>query len=95
MSEPSTMFQFLLYVAGDGPNSAHAVSNLRAICREYLPERHQIEVVDVLTNQIRALTDGVMITPLLVKLSPGPVRKIVGSLSQRDAVLHALELAHA
>lgn len=94
MSAPA-IFRFLLYVAGDGPNSVHATANLRAICGEYLPERHEIEVVDVLTNPERALSDGVMMTPLLVKLSPGSVRKIVGSLSQRAAVLQALELTHA
>lgn len=94
MSEPA-VFRFLLYVAGDGPNSVHAMANLRAICREYLPERHEIEVVDVLKDQERALSDKVMMTPLLVKLSPGTVRKIVGSLSQRDAVLQALDLSHA
>ena len=94
MSTPA-VFRFLLYVAGEGPNSLHAMANLHAICREYLPERHEIEIVDVLKNQERALSDGVMMTPLLVKLSPGPVRKIIGSLSQRDAVLQALDLSHA
>ena len=94
MSAPA-VFQFLLYVAGEGPNSVHAAANLHAICREYLPERHKIEVVDVLKHQERALSDGVMLTPLLVKLSPGPIRKIVGNLSQREAVLRALDLCHA
>ena len=94
MSEPPDVFQFLLYVAGEGPNSVNAIANLHAICREYLPERHQIEIVDVLKNQERALSDHVMMTPLLVKLLPGPVRKIVGSLSHRESVLQALELSH-
>lgn len=93
MSAP-VIFRFLLYVAGDGPNSVHATANLHAICREHLPERHEIEVVDVLQDQERALTDGVMMTPLLVKLSPAPVRKIVGSLGQRASVLQALGLSN-
>ena len=85
-------FKFLLYVAGDGPNSAQALANLDAICREHLAGRHEIEVVDVLREPQRALADLVMLTPLLVKLSPGPVRKITGSLSQREPVLQALGL---
>ena len=32
--------------------------------------------------------------PLLVKLSPAPIRKITGTLSQRDLVLQTLELPH-
>ncbi len=86
-------FQFRLYVAGDGPYSMQAIANLRAVCDQLLPGRHEIEVVDVLTHKRRALDDGVMLTPLLIKLSPGPVRKVAGSLSQRDALLEALGIA--
>ncbi len=85
-------FQFRLYVAGDGPSSAQAIANLDQLCREHLPERHQIEIVDVLCEPQRALIDGVMLTPLLMKLSPVPVRQIVGSLSKRDLVLQELGL---
>jgi circadian clock protein KaiB len=91
MSAPAH-FKFRLYVAGDGPNSAQAMANLEAICREHLAERHEIEVVDVLREPQRALADLVMLTPLLVKLSPGPIRKIAGTLSQRGPVLQALGL---
>jgi circadian clock protein KaiB len=85
-------FKFRLYVAGDGPNSLQAIANLNALCREHLPERHEIEIVDVLREQQRALADGVMLTPLLVKLSPAPIRKIIGTLSRREPVLQALGL---
>ncbi len=85
-------FTFRLYVAGDAPNSTQAIANLRALCREHLPERYQIEIVDVLHDPKRALADGVFLTPMLVKTSPGPIRKIVGSLSQRQPVLQALGL---
>jgi circadian clock protein KaiB len=88
----ATPFKFRLYVAGDGPNSALAIANLWAICREHLPERHEIEIVDVLRDQKRALADRVMLTPLLVKFSPEPTRKITGTLSQRAPVLQALGL---
>jgi circadian clock protein KaiB len=91
MNQPA-VFRFRLYIAGEGPNSVHAVANLQAICRECLSDRHEIEIVDILKDQDRALADGVMMTPLLVKLSPAPVRKIVGSLSVRDSVLQALGL---
>jgi len=91
MSTPVS-FKFRLYVAGDGPHSTQAIANLRALCGEHLPERHEVEVVDVLRDPQRALADGVMLTPLLVKLSPAPIRKIIGSLSQRASVLQALGL---
>ena len=91
MSRPAT-FKFRLYVAGDTQNSAQASANLTALCRAHLPERHEIEVVDVLRDPKRALTDGVFMTPTLVKLAPSPVRTIVGTLSQTEPVLQALGL---
>ena len=85
-------FKFRLYVAGDSPNSAKAILNLRALCLEVLDNRHEIEVVDVLREPKRALEDGILLTPTLVKLSPAPVQRIVGSLNQREPVLQALGL---
>ncbi|MEO6055008.1 MAG: circadian clock KaiB family protein [Chthoniobacterales bacterium] len=85
------IFKFRLYIAGDGPNSIKAEANLNALCREHLPERHEIEIVDVLRDPQRALDDKVMMTPQLVKLSPAPVRKVVGTLSQPDTVRQVMQ----
>ena len=88
----SSIFKFRLYVAGDAQNSMLARSNLRALCETYLSERHEIEVVDVFREQTRALEDGVFMTPTLLKLAPESERRIVGTLSQTQAVLLALGL---
>ena len=85
-------FKFRLYVAGDAQNSAQAVANLTAICHTYLPDRHDIEIVDVFREPKRALADGILMTPTLVKLTPSPVRRIIGTLSQTQPVLQALGL---
>lgn len=86
------MFKFRLYVAGDAQNSSQAISNLNEICLAYLPGRHEIEIVDVFLQPHRALADGIFMTPTLVKLAPGPARKIVGTLSQPEVVIHTLGL---
>ncbi len=85
-------FKFRLYVAGDGPNSSQAVANLNALCREHLPHRHEIEIVDVFREPQRALDDGVLLTPMLVRFAPAPIRKIFGCLSQPESLLLALDL---
>jgi len=85
-------FKFRLYVAGDALNSAQALDNLSALCREHLPDRHEIEVVDVFREPQRALADGIFMTPTLVKLAPFPARRIVGTLSRTQTVLQALGL---
>ena len=86
------IFKFRLYVAGDALNSEQALANLKALCREHLPDRNEIEVVDVFQEPKRALADAIFMTPTLVKLSPSPVRRIVGTLSQTQTVLQALGL---
>lgn len=86
------MFKFRLYVAGDAENSAQAVANLNALCRTHLPDRHEIDVVDVFREPKRALEDGIFMTPTLVKLAPSPVRRIVGTLSHAQIVLQVLGL---
>ena len=85
-------FKFRLYIADDAQNGAQARSNLISLCRTYLPDQHEIEIVDVLLEPKRALTDSIFMTPTLLKLSPPPVRRIVGTLSQTEQVLLMLGL---
>ena len=84
--------RFRLFVAGDTQNSAEAIANLSVFCGEYLPNRHEIEVVDVLRVPARAMKDSVFMTPTLVKLSPSPVRQIVGTLSDPYVLSQVLGL---
>jgi circadian clock protein KaiB len=86
------MFKFRLYVAGDALNSVQALANLTAFCREHLPDRHEIEVVDVFREPKRALAESVFMTPTVVVLAPPPVRRIVGTLSHALTMLLALGL---
>ncbi len=86
------MFKFRLYIAGEALNSTQALANLGALCRDHLPDRYEIEVVDVFREPKRALADGIFMTPTLVKISPSPSRRVVGALSQTKLVLQALGL---
>ena len=86
------VFKFRLYVAGESPNSMQALANLTALCRTHLPDRHEIEIVDVFRQSRRALVDGILMTPTLLKLAPAPLRTLVGTLSQTQAVLLTLGL---
>lgn len=92
MSPRATIYKLRLYVAGDAQNSAQAVANLMALCEEHLRDRYQIELVNVFREPERALADAIFMTPTLLKLSPAPVRRIVGTLSPMQVVLDALGL---
>ena len=81
-----------LYVVDGAPNSVLAVANLAALCRKHVRLTFKVEIVDALKFPRRALTDGVLVTPHLAKLSPRPSAKIVGNLSDTGAVVLALGL---
>jgi circadian clock protein KaiB len=83
-----------LYVAGGAPNSVRAIANLAAICTEHLQFTFKLEIIDVLQFPLRALADGILVTPHLAKLSPSPAAKVVGNLSDRASVLTALGITH-
>ncbi len=78
-----------LYVVGNAANSVRAIFNLRAICGEHFPDRHELEIVDLLASPRRAIEDGIIVTPTLLKLCK-PVRRVLGDLSDTKQVLIAL-----
>jgi circadian clock protein KaiB len=85
-------FRFRLYTADGSQNSARALANLNALCESYLSGRYEIEVLDVFREPERARADGIRMTPTLIKVSPSPTCRIIGSLSQTRDVLVALGL---
>ena len=56
-------------------------------------ERADLEVVDLLQQPARALADGVIVTPTLLKLAPEPVQRVIGNLSDANQLLIALGAA--
>jgi circadian clock protein KaiB len=89
MTQPA-VFKLRLYIAGGALDSALAAANLNSICRAHLPDRHDIEIIDVFRDPKRAYEDHIYTTPTLLKLTPLPVRRLVGTLNQTPFVLNVL-----
>jgi circadian clock protein KaiB len=66
------------------------VANLRAALAELAGAPDDVEIVDVLRAPERGLRDGVLVTPMLVRLTPPPERRILGNLSDRATLLGVL-----
>ena len=81
-----------LYVAGDAPNSARARANLRRLLVDVDPGSYDLEVIDCLDEPMRALNDGVLVTPTLLRIQPQPQRTVVGTLRELERVADALEI---
>jgi circadian clock protein KaiB len=81
-----------LFVTGSTKRSARAIENARQICDTLLKNRHALEVVDLYEHPEAAARDEIIAAPTLVKLQPGPLRRVIGDLSDRARVLTSLGL---
>jgi len=84
-----------LYVTGMTSRSARAVTNLRAICDEYLDGRYDLEVIDLYQQPVLAKGEQIIAAPTLVKKLPLPMRRIIGDMSNRERVLAGLDLVRS
>ena len=85
----NSSLQLRLYVAAGAPNSERALVNLEAIREAHLGACN-VEVIDVFEAPERALADGVLVTPTLLRIFPRPMRRIIGDLSETAKVVGAL-----
>jgi circadian clock protein KaiB len=68
------------------------MANLESIVDDHSGLTWEVEIVDVLVEPLRALRDGVLVTPTLIRLAPQPEVWIVGDLSRETEVSAALGL---
>ena len=81
-----------LYVVGGTQLADRAVGALRRLQAEHLGDSASVEIVDLAERPEVAEQEGILATPLLVRVAPEPVRRIVGDLSDVDRVRWSLGL---
>lgn len=90
--DPHGKYVLRLFVAGATRRSAHALEAVKDLCEQYLPGRYTLEVIDVYQQPIIAKEGQIIATPTLVKEFPKPLRRLVGSMSDRERVLVGLDI---
>ena len=93
--EPSLRYMLQLFISGSTPRSTQAIQNLHRICEARLKNQYDLEVIDVYENPEMTKRLQILATPTLVKVSPAPLRRIIGDLSDERRVLAGLGLAIA
>jgi circadian clock protein KaiB len=93
--DDNEVWELRLYVAGKTAKSMAAFENLQKICKEHLPGKYEIEVVDLLVQPQLARGDQIVAIPTLVRKLPEPIRKIIGDLSNLERTLVGLQLRPA
>jgi circadian clock protein KaiB len=74
-------FVLRLYVTGTTACSTRAITNLRQLCEQHLPDRYDLEVVDIYQQPELAARERLVAAPTLIKRLPLPLRRLVGDLS--------------
>lgn len=89
----ASQYVLKLYVAGITPKSTLAIQNLTFWCEKHLQGGYGLEIVDIYQQPELAKADQITVAPTLVKKSPLPLRRLVGSLADEHYVLAGLDLA--
>ena len=91
-SRPAERYLLRLYVTGMTPRSTEAFSAIKAICEEHLPDRYELEVIDIYQHPALAKDEQIIAVPTLVKKLPSPLRRLIGNLADKERVLMGLDL---
>jgi len=79
-----------LFVTGSTPRSLQAIAHVKAMCEEDLAGRYTLQVIDVHQEPHLAEKDQIVALPTLLKTLPAPLRKVLGSFSEREKILAVL-----
>jgi len=90
--EPPVKWELRLYIAGQGPKSVAAYTNLKLLCETHLACQYHIEVIDLLVNPKLSRDEQIIAIPTLMRVLPAPIRKIIGDLSNTERTLVGLQL---
>jgi len=83
-------YRLRLYVSGATPRSAKAIANIKALGERRLGGHYELEVIDAYQQAELARDEQIVVLPTLIKSLPGPLRRLVGDLSDEEQVLLGL-----
>ncbi len=88
----SPEFLFRLYITGATSRSSRAISNARKIFERDLAGRYDLEIIDIYLEPLKAKEHQIVAAPTIVKLSPGPERRVIGDLSDEGKVRRVFDI---
>jgi circadian clock protein KaiB len=83
------MYEFRLYVSGEGGKSRRLISDLQSFLEAKLGGQYSLQIIDVAEGPHKAHGDEVLATPTLVKVN-SPRKKVIGDLREMEKVFECL-----
>lgn len=90
--EPPAQVLLRLFVTGTSQRSMRAKEAVEAMCRAFPDGAVRVEVIDVLEQPDEAEGEKILATPTLIRLVPGPPRRLVGDMAEAARVIQLLGL---
>lgn len=91
-SDANVKLRLQLFVSGMSEKSMAAIANIKELCAKHLEERFELEIIDIYKNPQAARDNQVVFSPSLIKNFPLPKRILIGTFSDAEKVIRALDL---
>jgi circadian clock protein KaiB len=79
-----------LFVSGILQNSVRAIKNINQICEQHLKGNYKLEIIDIYQQPDLAISEQIIVIPIMIIKYPLPERRIIGDLSNIEKVLEIL-----
>jgi len=79
-----------LFVSGLLENSVRAIKNINEICEKHLKDNYELEIIDIYQQPELAISEQIIVIPVLIIKHPLPERRLIGDLSDIEKVLQIL-----
>ncbi|NJK56656.1 MAG: circadian clock protein KaiB [Pleurocapsa sp. SU_5_0] len=80
-------YNLRLFISSAHDRAEKTLSNLHQLLEERLTNPYSLKVIDVAKNPEQAVIHQVLTTPTLIRVSPEPIKRIVGQLDDISRVL--------
>lgn len=87
-------YNLRLFISSNQNSAEKTLSNLHQLLEERLNNSYTLKVIDVAKHPEQAVMHRVITTPTLIRVSPQPVKRIVGQLDDISRVLQIISSFH-
>ena len=85
--EEPEKYIFKLFISAKSSDSVYAIKNIKKFCNHYLPNKYELEVIDIFQEPEKASEEHIVLIPLLIKKFPLPEERMSGDLSNTHNIL--------
>ena len=76
-----------LFISSNNPNAEQTLANIHQLLEKRLANPYTLKVIDIAKHPEQAANHQIIITPTLIRISPKPIRRIVGQLDDIERLL--------